>query len=93
MSLPTMPPPNAADRGRAPLGAQYIKSSQAPPLPACERAPAADVRSRRGYGRRLHARSSSPSGRSQLGVDFPGRSRSPYGERLGSNIEKPRKRW
>lgn len=88
MSPPTIPPPNAAGRGRAPLGAQYIKSSLAPPLPACERAPAADVRSRRGYGCRLHARSSAPSGRSQLSVDFRGRSRSPYGEQLGSNLVK-----
>lgn len=45
----TIPRSEAADRGRAGLGVRYINPRLAPPLPACERAPAADVRSRGWY--------------------------------------------
>lgn len=48
MSL-TILPSDAAGRDRSTLGAQYINSSLAPPLPACEREPAVDVGSGDGY--------------------------------------------
>lgn len=43
LTLRTILPPNAAGRGRVACNAQYIKPGLAPPLPACARAPAADV--------------------------------------------------
>jgi hypothetical protein len=50
-----------AGRGRMRRGAQYIKLRLAPPLPACERAPAADVGGSEGtYRRRSRARFPAP---------------------------------
>ena len=46
ITLHTILPSEAAGRGRPANRARYINPSLAPPLPACERAPAADVGSR-----------------------------------------------
>lgn len=43
ITVHTITASNPAGRGRLVVGIRYIKSDLAPPLPACERAPAADV--------------------------------------------------